>query len=75
VPADIAMAGGARAVSDFRMLADQAEAFQKGRVGADGVPDAGGDHPGGAPLERKLTAAVSAATTTPAETLRLHSVD
>ena len=47
VLADIScvIADGARAISDFRVLADQKEAF--GQVaGADGVPDAGGDRGG-----------------------------
>ena len=63
VLADIscAIAGGARAISDFRVLADQAEAF--GQVAS--VPTAYRTLEeiarGGARTERKLTAAVNAA--------------
>ncbi len=38
-----AIGGGARIVSDFRVMSDQQELFRPGRVGADGVANAGED--------------------------------
>ena len=56
-----AIADGARVISDFRVMCDQAGAVRAGGVGADGVADAEGDRRGGTRAERRITAAVNAA--------------
>ena len=57
-----AIADGARVISDFRVMGDQAGGVRAGRVGADGVADAEGDRAGGGTADRrKLTAAVNTA--------------